>query len=60
MWAFTVSIKFQNKLAKEAIINALKNKSTDMFEDGGLLFRCFVNLIENSVDICHVFKNKTI
>ena len=44
MWAVTISIKFQNKLAKEAIINALKNKSTDMFEDGGLLFRCFVNL----------------
>ena len=58
MWAVTVSIKFQNKLAKEAIINALKNKSMDMFEDGGLLFRCFVNLTENSVDIYHVFKNK--
>ena len=26
MWAVTVSIKFQNKLAKEAIIKALKNK----------------------------------
>ena len=33
MWAVTRSIKFQNKLAKEAIINALKSKSTDMFQD---------------------------
>ena len=30
----------------------------DMFEGGGLFFRCFVNLTENSVDIYHVFKNK--
>tara|TARA_B110000438_G_scaffold291446_1_gene328402 strand:+ start:112 stop:333 length:222 start_codon:yes stop_codon:yes gene_type:complete len=27
MWAVTVSKKIQNKLAKEAIINALKNKN---------------------------------
>ena len=39
-------IKFYNILAKEAIINALKNKSMDLFEGGGLLFRCFVNLTE--------------
>ena len=38
MWAVTVSIKFQNKLAKEAIIKALKNKSIDMFEGGVELF----------------------
>jgi|TARA_B100000768_G_scaffold98534_1_gene91885 hypothetical protein len=58
MWAVTVSIKFQNKLAKEAILSALKNKSTDMFEGGGLLLRCFVNLTDTSVDIYHIFKDK--
>ena len=34
MWAVTRSIKFQNKLAKEAIINALKSRSKEMFQDG--------------------------
>ena len=41
MWAVTVSIKFQNKLAKESILSTLKNKSINMFEGGGLIFRCF-------------------
>ena len=58
MWAVTVSIKFQNKLAKESILSTLKNKSGNMFEGGGLIFRCFVNITENSVEIYHVFKNK--
>lgn len=59
MWAVTVSIKFQNKLAKESILNTLKNKSSNMFEGGGLIFRCFVNITENSVDIYHVFKSRS-
>ena len=58
MWAVTVSIKFQNKLAKEAILNALKNKSSNMFQGEGLLLRCFVNLTDTSVDIYHIFKDK--
>jgi len=57
MWAVTRSIKFQNKLAKEAIINALKNKSTDMFQDG-MIIRAFTNVTENSIEIFHLFKNK--
>ena len=44
MWAVTISIKFQNKLAKEAIINALKSKSTDMFQDGEMIIRAFTNV----------------
>ena len=58
MWAVTRSIKFQNKLAKEAIINTLKSRSKDMFEDGGMLLRAFTNVTENSIDIFHLFKNK--
>ena len=57
MWAVTRSIKFQNKLAKEAIINALKSKSTDMFQDG-MILRAFTNVTENSIEIFHLFKNK--
>ena len=58
MWAVTRSIKFQNKLAKEAIINALKSRSKDMFQDGGMLIRAFSNVTENSIEIFHLFKNK--
>ena len=57
MWAVTRSVKFQNKLAKEAIINALKSKSTDMFQDG-MIIRAFINVTENSIEIFHLFKNK--
>ena len=58
MWAVTVSIKFQNKLAKEAILSALKIKSSNMFQGEGLLLRCFVNLTDALVDIHHIFKDK--
>ena len=58
MWAVTVSIKFQNKLAKESILSTLKSKSINMFEGGGLIFRCFVNITENSVEIYHVLRVK--
>ena len=57
MFAVTKSIKFQNKLAKEAILNALKSKSKAMFSEG-MILRCFMNVTENSIEIFHVFKNK--
>ena len=57
MFAVTKSIKFQNKLAKEAILNALKSKSASMFNEG-MILRCFMNVTENSIEIFHVFKNK--
>ena len=57
MFAVTKSIKFQNKLAKEAIINALKSKSSQMFKEG-MLLRCFMNTTENSIEIFHIFKDK--
>ena len=58
MWAVTRSIKFQNKLAKEDIINALKSRSKDMFEDGDIRIRAFTDVTENSIEIFHLFKNK--
>ena len=58
MWAVTRSIKFQNKLAKEAIINALKSRSKDMFQNGDMIIRDFTNVTENSIEIFHLFKNK--
>ncbi len=57
MFAATKSIKFQNKLAKEAIINALKSKSRQMFKEG-MILRCFMNTTENSIQLFHIFKNK--
>ena len=57
MFAVTKSSKFQNKLAKEAILNALKSKSASMFNEG-MILRCFMNVTENSIEIFHVFKNK--
>ena len=57
MFAVTKSIKFQNKLANEAILNALKSKSKAMFSEG-MILRCFMNVTENSIEIFHVFKNK--
>ena len=48
MFAVTKSIKFQNKLAKEAILNALKSKSKTMFSEG-MILRCFMNVTENSI-----------
>ena len=59
MYAVTKSIKFQNKLAKEAIINALKSKSKTMFVEG-MILRCFMNVTENSIEMFHVFKNKDV
>ena len=53
MWGVTRSIKFQNKLAKEAIINALKSRSKDMFQDGDMIIRAFINVTENSIEIFH-------
>ena len=43
MFAVTKSIKFQNKLAKEAILNVLKSKSKAMFSEG-MILRCFMNV----------------
>ena len=57
MYATTKSIKFQNKLAKEAILNALRAKSKNLFVDG-MILRCFMHVTENSIELFHIFENK--
>lgn len=47
MFAVNVTIKVQNELAKKAIILALKDWSNDLFQNNGLMFRCFVDRTEN-------------
>ncbi len=56
MHAVHVTIKVQNELAKKAIILALKDWSHDLFQNNGLMFRCFVDKTENQVEIFHVFR----
>ena len=57
MYATTKSIKFQNKLAKEAILNALRAKSKTLFVEG-MILRCFMHVTENSIELFHIFENK--
>ena len=49
MYAVNVTIKVQNELAKKAIILALKDWSHGLFQNNGLMFRCFVDRTENQV-----------
>ena len=58
MYAVNVTIKVQNELAKKAIILALKDWSNDLFQNNGLMLRCFVDRTENQVEIFHVFRTK--
>ena len=58
MFAVNVTIKVQNELAKKAIILALKDWSHDLFQNNGLMFRCFVDRTVNQVEIFHVFRTK--
>ena len=58
MYAVNVTIKVQNELAKKAIILALKDWSNDLFQNNGLMLRCFVDRTENQVEIFHVFQQR--
>ena len=58
MYAVNVTIKVQNELAKKAIILALKDWSNDLFQNNGLMLRCFVDRTKNQVEIFHVFRTK--
>ena len=58
MYAVNVTIKVQNELAKKAIILALKDWSNDLFQNNGLMLRCFVDRTENQVETFHVFRTK--
>ena len=56
----TVTVKLQNKLAKDSIIMSLKNVSQNLFtEERGLLLRCFTNVSDTQVDMFHLWKDKS-
>ena len=60
MIGVTVTVKLQNKLAKDSIVMSLKNVSQHLFsEDRELLMRCFTNVSDTQVDMFHLWKDKS-
>ena len=60
MYGITVTVKLQNKLAKDSIVMSLKNMSEGLFnENGGLLIRCFTEVSDTQIDMFHLWKNKS-
>ena len=60
MYGITVTVKLQNKLAKDSIVMSLKNMSEELFnENGGLLIRCFTEVSDTQIDMFHLWKNKS-
>ena len=60
MIGVTVTVKLQNKLAKDSIIMSLRNVSQHLFtEERGLLLRCFTNVSDTQVDMFHLWKDKS-
>ena len=59
MYAVHVSIKVQNKLARDSIVLSLKEWSGYLFSKGnGLILRCFLDKSENQIEVFHVFESK--
>ena len=59
MYAVHVTVKVQNRLAKNSIILSLKEWSSYLFTSGnGLILRCFLDKSENQIEIFHVFESK--
>ena len=59
MYGITVTVKLQNKLAKDSIVMSLKNMSEELFnENGGLLIRCFTEVSDTQIDMFHLWKDK--
>ncbi len=59
MYAVNVTIKVQNKLAKDSIVLSLKQWSEYIFKKGnGCVLRSFLNKSENEIEIFHIFENK--
>ena len=55
MYGITVTIKLQNKLAKDSIVMSLKNMSEELFnENGGLLIRYFTEVSDVQIDMFHL------
>ena len=60
MIGVTVTVKLQNKLAKDSIVMSLKNVSQHLFsEDRGLLMRYFTTVCDTQVDMFHLWKEKS-
>ena len=60
MIGVTVTVKLQNKLAKDSIVMSLKNVSQHLFsEDRELMMRCFTNVSDTQVDMFHLWKDKS-
>ncbi len=61
MYGITVTVKLQNKLAKDSIVMSLKNMSEELFnESGGLLIRCFTEVSDTQIDMFHLWKDKSL
>ena len=60
MYGITVTVKLQNRLAKDSIVMSLKNMSEELFnENGGLLIRCFTEVSDTQIDMFHLWKDKS-
>jgi len=60
MIGVTVTVKLQNKLAKDSMVMSLRNVSEHLFtEDRGLLMRYFTNVSDIQVDMFHLWKDKS-
>ena len=59
MIGVTVTVKLQNKLAKDSIVMSLKSVSQYLLSEDRGLMRCFTNVSDTQVDMFHLWKEKS-
>ena len=59
MIGVTVTVKLQNKLAKDSIVMSLKSVSQHLLSEDRGLMRCFTNVSDTQVDMFHLWKDKS-
>ena len=59
MIGVTVTVKLQNKLAKDSIVMSLKSVSQHLLSEDRGLMRCFTNVSDTKVDMFHLWKDKS-
>ena len=59
MIGVTVTVKLQNKLAKDSIVMSLKSVSQYLLSEDRGLMRCFTNVSDTQVDMFHLWKDKS-
>ena len=59
MIGVTVTVKLQNKLAKDSIVMSLKSVSQHLLSEDRGLMRCFTNVSDTQVDMFHLWKEKS-